>query len=366
MDHLKQNVNTLIVVVNWRSPWDSLECLESLLQQSRNDWAAVVIDNASGDQSMDIFEAWAEGKLCGIGASVDSGPKSPNKKYAEIRPMVKFLAFDDFESRAAIACQDLCGRTVFFVRNNVNGGFAAGNNVGLKIANHIKDLKWLWLLNNDTVVDRDALDWLARKSEKASRNHIVGASVMEYYDASCVQYNGGASYSNFSAMIRPLKFQIPSNKNSLDSFERNVESKLSYIVGASMFMSVKTFVDIGFMKEDYFLYYEELDWLANKREPLDLLYASKAIVYHKEGGATGGKTNSQKKNFTAEYYSARARVLYTLRYKKFALFFIVLLQIGAIARRIFRDRNAENAKIVLRAVLDAFSIYGGKKSGGRV
>jgi GT2 family glycosyltransferase len=41
------------------------------------------------------------------------------------------------------------------------------------------------------------------------------------------------------------------------------------------------------MSEDYFLYYEEIDWFTRAAGRFDLLVASDAHVYHREGGSIG-------------------------------------------------------------------------------
>lgn len=365
MDHPKQNVSTLIVLVNWRSPWDTLECLESLLQQDRDDWSVVVVDNASGDDSVYIFQAWAEGRLCGLKPLAPHGPTLGGQLYAESRPNVRFVHPVDLGgNRNWPVSGHIAPKDVIFAVNDLNGGFAAGNNVGLRFAEYLPNLKWIWLLNNDTVVHPAALRRQIEKSDDNQSDHIIGSTVMEYYSASAVQYNAGASYNNFTAKVQPIKHLLPGNIVALN--EGVVERDLSYIVGASMFLPARTFKKIGYMREQYFLYYEELDWpKKNKNININLLYASQSFVYHKEGGATGGKTDSAKKGWTAEYYSARSRLLYTLLNCKIALFSIVPLQFLVLLKRMVRDKNLESSKIIIRAMRDAVSTYISMKTGTR-
>lgn len=360
MDHSKQNVSTLIVIVNWRSPWDSLECLESLLQQGRDDWTAVVVDNASGDDSLDIFKTWAEGKLCGLKSTGDLTPQLATLAYSDIRPRVNFLSSADLDRQAAKdVCENLARKDVIFIANHVNGGFAAGNNVGLRLAPLMPDLEWVWLLNNDTVVDRDALNHLVHKSQGCIEHHIVGASVMEYYKPDHIQYNAGAIYNRFTAKVSPIKYYPPGVDGCIA--EGKVEKVISYIAGASMFLPLRTFQKIGLMREDYFLYYEELDWVRPQLGNIKLLYASKAKIYHKEGGATGGKTNSDRKGWTAEYYSARSRLLYTLLNQKAAIIPILFLQVAVVFKRLFLRGDINSARTIISAIRDAVGIYSSKR-----
>jgi GT2 family glycosyltransferase len=52
---------------------------------------------------------------------------------------------------------------------------------------------------------------------------------------------------------------------------------------------------VGLMQEDYFLYYEEIDWAERARRispPFSLGYAADSIVYHKEGASAGTNSGS--------------------------------------------------------------------------
>ncbi|MDZ7845886.1 MAG: hypothetical protein U5L96_03410 [Owenweeksia sp.] len=82
----------------------------------------------------------------------------------------------------------------------------------------------------------------------------------------------------------------------------------AYIHGAAMMISKKVLEEVGPMYEDYFLYYEELDWSERIRKAgYELLYRGHAKVYHKESVSTG--VNSPLKL----YYLNRNRLLFARR-----------------------------------------------------
>jgi GT2 family glycosyltransferase len=93
-----------------------------------------------------------------------------------------------------------------------------------------------------------------------------------------------------------------------------IEARMNYVVGASM-MARRTFIDrVGLMTEDYFLYYEELDWAERGRAlGFGLGYAANSVVYHKEG-ATIGTSHRRKSSALAMRYLNRNRLLFTHRF----------------------------------------------------
>lgn len=349
MDHYQQAAKTLIVIVNWKNPWDTLECLESLLRLDNQGWAALVCDNDSQDGSMEIFKAWSEGKLCVHAATSplhgQQGAEGPSAVFFE-KPGHREQAAPPYPSKSIV-----------FIANDSNAGFAGGNNVGLRLALQQAEAKWVWLLNNDTVAAPASLDWQIQRSERHARPHMIGVTIMEYFQPQEVQYNGGATYNDFTTQVRPIRQSLPAKHDDPARFEHAVEQQISYVSGASMFLPMATLRMLGLMDDRYFLYYEELDWVADHRGKLDLLYAAKAVIYHKEGGTTGGKTVQKIKSRTSEYYAARSRLMYTLKHRRAALLTVIPIQLFALFKRALINRQTENAKIVLKASVDAFKLH---------
>jgi GT2 family glycosyltransferase len=66
------------------------------------------------------------------------------------------------------------------------------------------------------------------------------------------------------------------------------------------------------MQEDYFLYFEELDWATRGSGRFRLGYAPKSIVYHKEGASIG--TDASGGSALSIYYLFRNRIRFTHRF----------------------------------------------------
>ncbi|RKX59396.1 MAG: hypothetical protein DRP29_04690 [Thermodesulfobacteriota bacterium] len=52
----------VVIILNYNSWKDTIECLESVLRNDYPNYQVIVIDNGSQDNSMEYIKAWAEGR----------------------------------------------------------------------------------------------------------------------------------------------------------------------------------------------------------------------------------------------------------------------------------------------------------------
>ena len=275
----------VIVVLNWNGWRDTLECLVSLEHLAYPNYKVVVVDNASSDGS--------EEKIC------------------EAFPAVQLI------------------------QSGANLGFAGGNNVGIRYALE-QGADYIWLLNNDTVVEPDALTHLVERMANDERVGMCGSTLVYYHDRSKVQALAGATFNKWLGVSKHIGQHT--SRYYLASPE-SVEKRLAYIVGASLLVS-RSFVEgVGLLCEDYFLYYEEMDWAIRARDKFTLAYAPKSVVYHKEGGSVGGDNITlNQKSMTADYYSIRNRIVFTQKHFSYALSTVYLGLIFALVNRARRNQ----------------------------
>src|SRR5208283_4184511 len=86
-------------------------------------------------------------------------------------------------------------------------GFAAGNNVGLRYALGEPNCQFFWLLNNDTVVEPDALSAMVRLMQQRPEVGLCGSLSLSYYNPKEVQAQGGKPYCRWTARVHtpPLR-----------------------------------------------------------------------------------------------------------------------------------------------------------------
>jgi GT2 family glycosyltransferase len=237
-------------------------------------------------------------------------------------------------------------RKLYLVQNPSNMGFAGGNNVGVRLALNDVSCSYVWLLNNDTTVNAETLPAAVARMQADPTLGICGATLVYAQDRRTVQALGGAAYSPITGRSRHI-----GAFSTLDSqlmSDDQVEAGMSYVVGASMLVRREFLENVGLMREDYFLYCEELDWALRARGRYRLGYASESIVFHKEGAsigtaATGGSPLSC-------YYLFRNRLRVSARF--FPLYLPLVLVFAVIdATKLAARGQWKNVRAALRGLL---------------
>lgn len=258
-----------VVLVNWNGWQDTIECLESLLPTLPEGARVLVCDNASSDNSLEHLITWATRKA--------TGP-------------VPFNRYDRAAAERGGQTQDA---QLVLIDTGGNLGFAGGNNVGIRYA-LAAGFDYVWLLNNDTVVDEHTASELIKRMQADPRIGMCG-STMYYYDTpDIVQCLAGSSFDFAKAIGTPIGYGKPFDQKTASLAD--VESRLDHIAGASLMVSRAFLEQIGLMEESYFLYFEEIDWAVRAKGRFSLGWAPRSFVWHKEGGSIGSSHRSRPSN----------------------------------------------------------------------
>lgn len=320
-----------IILVNFNNWEDTIECIESILLNSYNNFVIVLIDNNSTDNSIEYIISWAEGKLNVYNLNLNPlkrltfppFPKPINYKLLEIEQLNDNKLIKESLSNIKI---------LYIIETHVNKGFAFGNNIGIKFLQKNIDFEYVWLLNNDTVIEKDALSLLVENANEYENNKrkigVLGSLISYYYDPKLIQALGG-KYNIFLARA------TQNHNHELEESLTSLDPKCDYIIGASMFIRKDFIYDIGPMCEEYFLYFEELDWLLRgRRKGWNIAHEMRSKIYHKEGNTTSKKENS----FYVDLIQIRSRILFTLKFYPYALLTVYPMIIVSIFRRIKRNQ----------------------------
>ena len=318
-----------VVVLNWRTADDLIVCLESVSRSDYPSFRVIVCDNGSGDDVEEKVIAWTSRRY--VGSARGAVFQRLDRAAAETWP---------------IGVQP---PAVSFIQTGENLGFAGGNNVGLRLVQRSKHFDYAWLLNPDTVVDPKALVELVRRAEESSDVGIVGSTLVYEDDRTTIQARGGATYSRWTGLCSHLG--IGEKLGDLKR-ENDIEAEMDYVIGASMLVSMRFLNTIGLLREDYFLYYEELDWSYRSREQFRLAYASNSIVFHKEGRAIGSSHRVRPSDLSLRYLY-RNRMLFAWRNDRL-MFPLVWLSIAREILVWLRRRDPVAARI---AALTLFGLY---------
>lgn len=254
-----------IVIVNWNGAKDTIACLTSIAAMKKNDadLTVIVVDNGSKDDSV--------------------------KRIGKAHPWVTILSLDE------------------------NRGFAGGNNVGITYAMH-HGSEYIWLLNNDTVVDADALsvvDAFADSTVGIAGSKIYFAPGREYHKdrykqserGRVIWYAGGII--DWSTM---LASHLGVDEVDHGQYDRSGETP--FVTGCSLMMRRSVVDAIGLLDERLYLYLEDLDFcLRAKRAGYRLVYYPASLLWHVNAGSSGGPGNALH-----DYYITRNRLWIGMKY----------------------------------------------------
>lgn len=327
-----------VVIVNWRRAADTIECLESLLR-STVAVRVVVVDNASGDGSSETIEQWGAGTAAATVAS-PAMARLTTPPLSKPRTIRRLSA-----AEAAIAAPDSAAVTIIDAGSNL--GFAGGNNLGLGFLLRSPQTEYVWLLNNDTVVEPEAARALLARLAATHNVGMCGTVVRYYFRPDTLQALNGHRFSLMTGTSRGIGSGSPAN-TAFDP--ARVARETDFVLGASLAVS-RRFVDtIGPMTEAYFLYFEEVDWAYRNAGRFAVAFAHGAIVYHKEGGSIGSSARNGQRSAMSDYYLTRSRLGFVRRRAPLLLPWHWLLTLALIGRRILRVQP-KKALVLLRALL---------------
>ena len=218
-----------VIILNYNGLSYLKDCLTSLRAQTYPNFKIIVCDNASKDNSVEFL----------------------TKNYPEIT----------------------------LIRNQRNLGFAEGNNVAINYALK-QEADYIFLLNNDTAMEPDALYKLVEVAESDESFGIVGPLVLDLKDKKTFQ-EAGMSID---------KFGFPMQEKS----SNQAVSEVFFVSGCAMLMKKTVLQTVGAFDDDYFMFAEDLDlcWRA-QLAGYKIVVSKASRVYHASGGSmVGGVANS--------------------------------------------------------------------------
>jgi hypothetical protein len=326
-----------VVIVNWNGADDTIECLEALLRQSVRP-RIIVVDNGSDDGSVARLVAWASGE------APYEPPAGPLRRLTN-PPAVKPVKLRVLDAEAAGA-EAPGTEDVTLIASADNLGFSAGNNLGLRHALLDPRISYCWCLNNDAVADPGAVGAIVARMDATHKVGMCGTQVRYYHRPGHWQALNGHRFSVLTGQSRGIGIGVPVTR----PFDpKMVTRETDFVLGASLAVSRSFLETVGFMEEDYFLYFEEMDWAVRNRGRFATAFAQGAIIYHKEGGSIGSSTRKGQRSALSEYYLMRSRLKFYRR--NFPLLWPLQypLGFGLVARRLVR-RQPDKAAAMLRAM----------------
>jgi GT2 family glycosyltransferase len=233
------------VILNTSRRDDTLACLDSLARSTYKNHKSIVLDNHSTDGSVEAIHA----------------------RY----PEVEIAAIQE------------------------NLGYAGNNNVGIKIAMEM-GADWVFVLNEDTVLDENCLACLVEAAESDPKIGIAGPMVYHFDEPEYIQSAGG--------MFGPYWQSMHLSKDEPDRGQWIAPHSVEWISGCAILVKRAVIEQVGMLDARFFYYWEETEWcLRSGKAGWRILHVPAAKLWHK-----GVQRNYEPKP-SLMYYGTRNRLL---------------------------------------------------------
>lgn len=337
----------LVVVVNWNGAAHTAACLDSLAQQRDASFDLVVCDNASGDGSPQAIQdhiarqwGWRECDLPG------TSPRAQTDAVA----VTGFgpAAESDPRTSTGASGHPPAWRHLWLWTLPRNRGYAGGANAvvrwGLPAG-----YEGFWILNNDLSLAPDALAQVLVAAAQNPRRGPIGSVLMQWDQPEQLQALAGRYRRALAVGVHRMTWPDQDSP---------VLEPVDYPVGACLYAGRALLEQVGLMDEDYFLYYEEIDWAERARRAGFLpAVALRSRARHREGASTGSPRGVRNKSLLSEHFGAVNRLRVTRRFWPW-LWPVVWASLGAVVVERLLHGEWARAGTVLQVMLGRRSLPG--------
>jgi len=265
---LRHKIRLQVVIVNYKTyqmVCGALNSLENEIDHLTD--RVVIVDNLSGDDS--------------------------------IKKIIEYIDNHDWSNWVKV------------IPSSVNGGFSAGNNIGINSA----IAEYYLLLNSDAYLTEGALSQLIIEIKKTVKTGIVVPQLI---------WSDGIQQTSCFYFLTPLNSFVQSAKTGFISrffslfgeneiailLERHQVVQAEWLSFACVLLNNEMIKEIGLMDEGYFMYYEDMDYCRRASKlGWKLSYAHDARVVHLNQGDSNHKVTKRLPRY---YFNSRSR--YLLKY----------------------------------------------------
>jgi len=257
---------TYLITLNYNSSQYTIDFLESL-ENVKTDYRLIVVDNCSNSEDFKRL-----------------------KKNIDTKAQAKYI--DQDASNFIFEAQT----KIILIREEVNRGFSAGNNQGIRIACKQADFDGIVLINNDTFVEPGFLNEILKFRKLKASADLIGCRILFDEPNDLIWYDGGKYYKHTARAIH-----INENKYISEIDSSTEPRQTGFITGCFMYISKHCIERIGLLDESLFMYNEDMEYCVRaSKNGLHLYQVPTAVIWHRISTRSGMKTSC-----FAAYWGAR-------------------------------------------------------------
>lgn len=233
---------------------------------------------------------------------------------------------------------------IIYIKNDQNLGFSGGSNIGIKKALQ-NGSDWVFLLNNDTMPESHLIERLRANLE--GKNGVIGLALDE------------GDRTAFAGHVQWLKPTLQHLYNKVD-----LSNYKTYVIGGAMLIHKSVFDKIGFLDENYFLYFEDADFCQRARKAgIPISFLTEIKIAHTVSASTKKLGSSMLLRYhyrNALYFNLKNGPLYIKLLVWPWSWIVIIKQLVKLTLK----NNVEQSKSIMNGVIDFYkNKYGKIKTG---
>jgi GT2 family glycosyltransferase len=210
-------------------------------------------------------------------------------------PALDLIVLDNQSSDGSVEAIRAAHPSVTVVPLTSNRGYAGNNNVGIDLA-MARGADWVFVLNEDTIVDPRCIEQLVRYGEQQPQAGVLGPLVLHHDEPTVIQSAGGWFDARWQAG------HLGQNEEDRGQFAG--PRAVDWISGCGILVRREVIAAVGAIDERFFYYWEETEWcLRARRAGWTIALVPAARLWHK------GVTRHYQPSPNVSYYHTRNHLL---------------------------------------------------------
>jgi len=202
---------------------------------------------------------------------------------------------------------------VIMIKSSSNTGFTGGNNLGFQYA-LAQGYTYAMMLNNDVEVESDFLEPLVYALDENKGLGAVQPLIYFHHDKEVI-WNAGSVRNSWTGETITLDYNVRDSGLERRWIRKNVD----WLTGCAFMVRTDVLKQIGLLKEEFFIYYEDVDLSFRIRKAgFSLGYEPSSVIYHIAGMSHKSKEKGPEGflNPKVHYLNARNRLWILKQYTR--------------------------------------------------
>ena len=318
--------NIGVVILNYNGYEDTIECVESLSNQSDESYQIIIVDNNSENDSYEKIKSWLYGDQIVYSKFLNKEFRKQKREFIELN-YEKEIGFKQnirsYNNNETYNCDK-----IVLINCDKNYGFLGGNNIGAKYV-EFKNFQYVLLLNNDTIIiDNYFLQKLVSPFKSSENIFLTGPNTINFdgsFDSPMIEdtFLGNLFYLPILNSLRKL-LKCPPVYIDVKAISSPAPVPVYKVSGACMMFDTKKLKEINYLDEGVWLSSEEAIISEKiKKKGGEIVFQPITTLIHKK--AQSPRPKSDRYNILKNHYMQRD--YFYRKYRNYGMLKITMIRL---------------------------------------